>query len=359
MADTNEIEKSPSTSSSEPDIPVDEEEEKHEEVGEAVAVKVDSHDDGDKKLAATSSGSPSAKAAIKPATPRATTGRKTEESAMASTERTDIRKRLEMAVKTTHVEGNRSSDLVPLTQQYEANRKTLRSLHAAAKAYQEGVRDLHSKRIEMMKHMSKIAEDTPLFDAVGKPKDKNDEDNDVERSPKSLDARVRMCAAESGMQGKQFDTTVLDYVLEWDRVTSERITAELKEAGKLKSTRSHYEDKVNKLRKEQHECEEKGKKMKKSNVEKLERNEDKLHKAYNEHEEYCGHLCVLIEEASTNIGRWRDLLPLARGYMKWESDRCASEMRLIGNLDSWIAKMEADAKEASTAQVIAETTEKK
>ena len=64
-------------------------------------------------------------------------------------------------------------------------------------------------------------------------------------------------------------------------------------------------------------------KFRESMVEKLERNEQKLQKAFQAHEIRAAQLCVIIEEA-THSG-WKDLLPLIENILKWDETRMARE----------------------------------
>lgn len=261
-----------------------------------------------------------------------------------SVERTGIRQRIEEVSEATPIGTHNSADIVPLSQEFEANRIALRNLHVAAEAYELCLRDLHSKRVEMVKHMSTIAKGTPLFDAIGKQHDESEDDSAALAPAKSLEALVRACASNMELQSKQFDSSIVSYVEEWERVTSDRISSDLKQAGKLKERRTHYEDKVSKLRSTQHKTEEKDRPMSKAKVEKIERNDKKLKNAFDEHEEFSGKLAVLMEESSSPKGRWNDLMPLAKTYMKWESDRCESEHRFMSMFEEVASKIDASAK---------------
>lgn len=253
-----------------------------------------------------------------------------------TTDKTLIRKRLVEAVKAAPVAQGRSTDLTLLTEEYEKNRKNLRILHEAAKKYQETLVALNASRVEMVDKMALMSVDTPVYNAIGNP--------DVDS--KSLLARARMCAATTDINAQKFEVSILDYITEWDNLTSSRIDYEIKEAGKLRDRRTHYEEKLHKLRKNVHKKEDKdGKEVKSSDVSKVERNEKKLKDSHEEHEEYCSRLAVLIEEASTKVGRWRDLVPVAQSYMEWEIERCAGEKLCLGTLQEAIDSMKYDIKD--------------
>ena len=117
----------------------------------------------------------------------------------------------------------------------------------------------------------------------------------------------------------ELQSHVLDYAIEWERVITTRIDNELEATKKHQQDRTHYETKVEKLRKVVNDMEEKGKPVSTAFAEKLERNEEKLKEAFETHEASAGRSCVLIE-AATQSG-WRDLYHLVKNTMKWESNR--------------------------------------
>lgn len=148
-------------------------------------------------------------------------------------------------------------------------------------------------------------------------------------------------AAQGVANNNEFQTHVVDYVVDWERIVTERVDAELKHVKELEGHRRHYEDKVGGLREKAHHIEQKGKEPSKGQAEKLERNEEKLKKAFTEHERQAGKLCRLIE-AVTHQG-CKDLYPLVKKYMKWEMNCIGREHdiaeRLSETLESLNEKM--------------------
>jgi hypothetical protein len=164
-------------------------------------------------------------------------------------------------------------------------------------------------------------------------------------------------AAQDVANDNEYQAHVVDYVVGWERIVTERIDAEMKKVKELEVSRRHYEDKVEGLREKTNNMEEKGKDLSKSLTEKLERNEEKLKDAFTKHERQAGKLCVLFE-AVTHEG-YKDLYPLVKNFMKWEMNRISREhdiaQRLSETLESLSEKMGS---RKSTPKVEEQTYEK-
>jgi hypothetical protein len=130
-------------------------------------------------------------------------------------------------------------------------------------------------------------------------------------------------AAQGVANDNEFQTHVVDYIVDWQVTVTERIDAELKNVKKLERDRRHYQEKVEKLREYASNIEAKGNVPSKGQVEKLNRNEEKLKDAFTTYERQAGKLCVLIE-AVTHEG-YKDLYPLVKKYTKWEINRTVRE----------------------------------
>lgn len=146
----------------------------------------------------------------------------------------------------------------------------------------------------------------------------------------SLQAIQQLAFAQGHVDAIEFQSHVLDYVTEWEKVVTTRIDYEWKQSKKLAADRGHYENKVEALRKKTNELESKGKVTPSATAEKLKRNEEKLKEAFELYERAAGQLCVLIAEATT--GGWRDLFPLVQNVMNWEANRVGQEHEIYSKL---------------------------
>lgn len=79
---------------------------------------------------------------------------------------------------------------------------------------------------------------------------------------------------------KQYQDTVLDYAQEWHSVIRKMMETEVAKTTENHKTVRHYEDKVTKLRKQSHDKEDAGKSPTRGQTDKLQRNEEKLAKAW-------------------------------------------------------------------------------
>jgi len=74
-------------------------------------------------------------------------------------------------------------------------------------------------------------------------------------------------------------------------------------------------------------------------VERLNRNEQKLKNAWESHEQRAGKLCVLLEQV-TKYG-WMDLYPLVKNSIKWELNRLGRENVIYGRLPSTLDSLKS------------------
>lgn len=155
----------------------------------------------------------------------------------------------------------------------------------------------------------------------------------------SIATLQQLAETQGEVDAFEFQSHVLDYIIEWERVIVTRIDAALEETKKYQQDRTHYETKVEKFRKTANEMEEKGKPVSKAFAEKLERNEEKLKEAWETHEASAGRTCVLIE-AATQSG-WRDLYHLVKITMKWESNRCGRVTDIYSHIPKSLDAMKA------------------
>lgn len=197
-----------------------------------------------------------------------------------------------------------------------------------------------------------MSEGTPLEDHVRKPmdptalkrveelgsmqKDKYDTDANGNEMA-SLAAAAQVDSINETVSGKEYDRFILDYALDWEKVVTGKLDAEIKEVQKLQRRRLHYERKVAGLRKRTNNMESKGKELPESLIEKLNRNEDKLKESFESHEQRSCDLCILLEEV-TESG-WKDLYPLLKNTMRYEVSRTQRDAACFSNLTTIIDAM--------------------
>lgn len=154
-----------------------------------------------------------------------------------------------------------------------------------------------------------MAEKTPLADALSAKKVVLGE------SLVTLNGKLNQASEQAVTD---FQSNVLDYIMEWEAILSKKIDEQVKYTAKLNKNLKHYEAKVEKLRKNVALKEEKGK-LTPAMSEKLERNEGKLKDSWKEYEETATQTCHLLEEA-TRKG-WKDLHPVVKAMLAFEGKR--------------------------------------
>ena len=191
--------------------------------------------------------------------------------------------------------------------------------------------------------MSLLSANSPLYDQVGKtagvgiepvtPAHQGDSESGEQQeeatevkhqeNPCSLAYMHNIASKNVQLDCDDFNDSILGYAVEWETIVTKRIDKDLKEVKQLQRNRLHYENKVSGLRQKVNRLESKSKDVPQAMVEKLERNEQKLQKAFQAHEIRAAQLCVMIEEA-THSG-WKDLYPLVENILKWDETRMARE----------------------------------
>jgi hypothetical protein len=145
--------------------------------------------------------------------------------------------------------------------------------------------------------------------------------------------------ASADVDSEQYDRKVLAYLSEWENVVTGRVDRESKEVEKLRKTYMHYQTKVDCIRKKVNAAEDSGKETNEATAEKLQRNKEKLDAASQEFEDAARPLCVLIEEVVRQ--GWKDVLPLIKSMMSWETARSKNEASVFSEwkssqLDDWL-----------------------
>lgn len=154
---------------------------------------------------------------------------------------------------------------------------------------------------------------------------------------KSLAVMQEKFESAGELHSKTYQELVLDYATEWESVVSRILDKDIPETHKLHKTVQHYEEKVDKLRKQVADKEEKNGSASPGKTEKLNRNDDKLTKAWKEYDTAATRTANLLEEATT-VG-WRDLVPLVQGMIVFEQSRDKDERELWACLETLQEKL--------------------
>jgi len=166
--------------------------------------------------------------------------------------------------------------------------------------------------------VSSLSEKSPIFDQVG---------NTAGASFASI---TEESSTNTKSHAVEYQASVIDYCLEWERIITSRVDAGVKEVKKLHDRLVHYENKLDGLRQKERVAENLPKGTPKKLTEKLERNEQKLDQAWKEHERSASKLCNLIEQI-VNRGH-KDLYPVVLNMLQWEVERASGENRIYARL---------------------------
>jgi hypothetical protein len=173
--------------------------------------------------------------------------------------------------------------------------------------------------------MSAISRETPLQEHIAGQDEKS----------KCFASVYKLASMQAKNENEKYQKEIIDYALEWQDIVTKRVDAEIAHSKKLRSSLNHYEGKLPGLRKKVNETEMKGKKPPAAVLDKLKRNEEKLEESSQGYEEHAFELIVLLEEAI--VCGWKDLYPLVKATMKWESDRAHRENEIFKNLKTGLS----------------------
>ncbi|KAL3925948.1 MAG: hypothetical protein SGILL_000049 [Bacillariaceae sp.] len=290
--------------------------------------------------------------------------------------KTDVGRRLWEAQETAEKAGVKSSsDLVPLTRDFQQYRKKMNTLIKLIDEYSEATNIMKAKRQQLFNHYAMMSKGTPIWDHVGKPltpeqmteiQHRGDETTPEsielqsksilkvadEIGPGSLIALQELAAMQDKLDDLDYKTHIVDYVDEWDDVVTSEGDKEVKAVMELTKKREHYVHKVDKLRNKVNRIEHRGVRDAAPRLQqKLDRNEDKLEKADDMYEDKSNDLAVVLKE-SVQKG-WIDLYPLIKNSMKYEVNRLGRESSTFGRLTGTLGALKIDYKDATKGTGIA------
>jgi hypothetical protein len=118
-----------------------------------------------------------------------------------------------------------------------------------------------------------LSQDTPIYDELG---NKNE--------AKSFASVQENIASKSQADARRFHDKVIAYAQEWEKIIIDRVDADIKKEHERHARLEHYESKVEKLRHRAHQMQTMENKGPIKLQCKLDRNEEELRHAWQEHE---------------------------------------------------------------------------
>lgn len=123
---------------------------------------------------------------------------------------------------------------------------------------------------------------------------------------------------------------LVEYVVDWDHIVTKRVSTKYAEYAKMRNNLNHYTRKVDSLLAEEEKLRERQRQMKPKQIEKLERNQDKLTGARETHDSAGESLLTLMEEVI--LRSWRDAFPLLKKSIMFEGDFAAIYQKHMAEL---------------------------
>ena len=157
--------------------------------------------------------------------------------------------------------------------------------------------------------------------------------------PNALTATTEAVQRDEQVSAAEYQQHIVHYVTEWESAVTAKVDSEIKEVKKLQQFRLHYEKKVDGLRRKVVALDSRGKELPTDLVEKVDRNEQKLREAWEEHEKRASLLCTLIEEVTRN--GWKDVYPLVGNLLKWEYNKSSRDSTNYGKFPTILNSLQS------------------
>jgi hypothetical protein len=186
---------------------------------------------------------------------------------------------------------------------------------------------------QVAQEVAKIAERSPIYDCTSE-LPSPDRPPDQVCSYVSIHTKVADKAKSYLSKYAQF---VVEYVIEWEKVVTARVSTGLKTAEKLRVDLDHYQQKVESLRLSANQSMARGKMVDSKTADKLTRNEEKFMKSKQEYDVFATELCVLIEEVTERS--WRDLHPLLIKLAQFDMTMSDDESKMMGQLNQVVKEL--------------------
>eukprot|EP00978_Attheya_sp_CCMP212_P033580 scaffold136190_cov50-Attheya_sp.AAC.1 len=207
---------------------------------------------------------------------------------------------------------------------------------------------MDKSRMAVSKLILVLSEKSPIFDQVGRTKK---EEGKVSNSYASVNLTI---SNEARNYITTYRSSVIDYVKEWERVITQNIETDEKEVNSLNTIFLHRERKVNYLRMKINVRTKFGINVPDKMNEKVERNQVKLDKAWEDHERKASKLCEFIEEV-TKRG-WKDLYPLVTKMATMDSEMITKHSKLFAELKTIMDVVPMSLENSSVHEDVSDTS---
>jgi hypothetical protein len=155
----------------------------------------------------------------------------------------------------------------------------------------------------------------------------------------SYSATNQRVAAKCSSYADKYNQFIVDYVIEWDRVVTARVSAGLKTTDAYRRDLDHYQKKVEELRNQSNRTLAKGKMVDDKTQEKLQRNEEKLIKSKEIYDKAARDMCMVLEE-TTERG-WKDLHPILVKMAQFDMTLANDESKGLAEMEAVITSLKS------------------
>eukprot|EP00538_Stauroneis_constricta_P013209 CAMPEP_0119571558 /NCGR_PEP_ID=MMETSP1352-20130426/44177_1 /TAXON_ID=265584 /ORGANISM="Stauroneis constricta, Strain CCMP1120" /LENGTH=569 /DNA_ID=CAMNT_0007621239 /DNA_START=684 /DNA_END=2393 /DNA_ORIENTATION=+ len=246
-----------------------------------------------------------------------------------------------------------SHDLKSLTERYNGFVKKLKQLISVLKSHNDAQMTFLQSRLAVANHVADMCRDSPLVQDIGSSvaaPEKNAGKNGNAAAPADYSAPVvdssngstymsiHTAAERKGaLYASKYKQHVIDYVIEWEKVITTRVTNGLKKWEQVRVETDHYHKKVETLRQSANTAMSKGKQVDPKSADKLTRNEEKWIQARQTHQKVTTDLCILIDEIVNRS--WRDLHPLLIKLTQFDMTTADDTSRCMQQLTAVVANL--------------------
>jgi len=176
--------------------------------------------------------------------------------------------------------------------------------------------------LQVAKALASLTVDTPLESSCAQDEEKSAEECG---SYGNVAADV---ATNTEKYIEKYNETIMEYLADWEKTVTSRITAGNGKVDEARREFLHYEQKVKDLRASHEKATKAGKTIKADNVKKLDRNVEKYESAKDTHDKLNAALCSMIKEMVEES--WRDLYPLLINIFRLDLSKAMDEVMVVG-----------------------------
>jgi len=227
----------------------------------------------------------------------------------------------------------KTEDLSKAKEDYAILRENIGKLIVFLKDNEKNFQAIRDSRMKTVKHLLEMSKLSPVGDCVSSGNDGESSD-DPELKKKTYLSVMNAFDKRSSILLDKFNVYVINYVIEWKKITKIRVTEGLQSFEAIRLEYDHYQRKVSTMQKTMLSLHQKGKPVDVTFVNKMRRNEEKLEETKDNYEEAYVKTILLLNEITQRS--WKDLQPILVKLAQFDTAYASEQLDVFQSLDDVI-----------------------